>query len=98
MDKVDGKPVEFPFLRLLDTEFNPTTHVRMVGVRGTERTAYSITGKTSDGISNFPIQFRRWTRGAPLLAENGLVIGVVRGNSSENAAQNLATPVWHVIG
>lgn len=86
---------KLPFLPFYDDNFGPGVHIRAVGSAG-------IVDGEFDHFENFgkDIDFTAATAvecGAPLLADNGQVVGMVRGPRPEHHGEQLATPAWHIL-
>jgi S1-C subfamily serine protease len=92
--RVSGK--DLPALRPYEDEINPGLHVRVVGEGG-------ITHGVFENWENFGRDIAFNARidpndcGAPLLADDGRVIGVVLGHFEGRPSESRAAPMWHVL-
>jgi hypothetical protein len=86
----------YPFLRLFDDEIVPGMHVRVLGSEGINHGVFDHWENTGQTMA-FTAHIGLNDAGAPLLADDGRVVGVVRGLSQSQAAPNDAAPIWHVF-
>lgn len=92
--KVAGK--DLPSFKLFEGDIAPGMHVRMVSEGG-------IVHGVFDQWENFGRDIRFTARvgpqdcGAPLLADDGRVMGIVQGHFEGHGDESRATPAWHVI-
>ncbi len=86
---------KLPFFLLHDDNFGPGVHVRAIGRAGIadgEFDHFENFGKDIDFTASTPVEC-----GAPLLADNGQVVGMVRGPRPDHPGEQLATPEWHIL-
>ena len=87
---------QFPFLRLHDDDFDPGSAIRVAGAASINRGLFDhweTVGKEID----FTARITPAEVGAPLLADDGTVVGVVHGAVAGKEGEYVATPIWHVI-
>ena len=85
----------FPFLHLGNDDIEPVMHIRVVGPTGLSHGIFDRWENSGQAIG-FTARVTAADSGAPLLADDGTVIGVVREPSPDAASAQLATPIWHV--
>ena len=92
--KIAGE--NYPFLHLSTGDIEPVMRIRAVGQSGL---SYGIFDRweNSGQVINFTARVTPADSGAPLLADDGTVIGVVREPSGASGSPQLATPIWRVI-
>jgi len=86
---------KYPFLHLRSDDIEPVMHIRVVGRAGI---SYGIFDHWENSGQTLSITTRAAPddTGAPVLADDGAVIGVVREQSPAVGSAGLATPIWHV--
>lgn len=92
--KIPGE--HHPFLKFFDGDVVPPMHVRVIGSDGISHGVFDHWENVGrDMAFNARVGFT--DGGAPLLADDGRVVGVVRGLSENPSTGNDATPIWHVL-
>lgn len=92
--KVAGK--DFPNLGLYDADIAPGMHVRVAGNGGIVHGVFDHWENFGRDI-DFTARVSPGDCGAPLLADDGRVIGVVQGHAEGRVAESRAAPAWHVL-
>lgn len=85
----------FPYLRLSEQDAEPGTRVRAIGAAGITHGLFDAWTNFGHDIA-FTAPITPTDCGAPLIADDGPVIGVVRGPSKEKPGDAEATPIWRV--
>ncbi len=86
----------FAFLRIFDGDIEPGMHVRVVGNNGIVHGRFDHWENFGKEIA-FTARVDAGDAGGPLLADDGRVLGIVRGPSATGGPDNIAVPVWHVL-
>ncbi len=86
----------YPFLTLRNDDSEPVMHIRIVEPTGI---SYGLFDRweNSGQAMGFTSRAMPADAGAPLLADDGSAIGVVRKAPTNSTSPQLATPIWHVI-
>lgn len=91
--KIPGS--HYPFLHLRDEDIEPVMPVRVIGVDHQSQGVFDHWEETGRLIG-FTARVTPADAGAPLLADDGQVIGIVAGKLDATGSVQLATPVWHI--
>ena len=86
----------FPFLHLFEDDIVPGMHVRVLGGEGISHGVFDQWTNVGHDMA-FTARIGLNDGGAPLLGDDGRVIGVARGQSENQTAANDAAPIWHVL-
>lgn len=86
----------YPFLRLSAGDIEPVMRIRLAGRAGL---SYGVFDRweSSGQVIGFTAHVTPADCGAPLLADDGAVIGIVREPSPASTSPQLATPIWRVV-
>ena len=85
-----------PFLHLFEDDVVPGMHVRVVGGEGISHGVFDHWENVGQDMA-FTAHIGLTDGGAPLLGDDGKVIGGARGLSQPDSLVNDATPIWHVL-
>jgi S1-C subfamily serine protease len=85
----------YPSLHLAGDDINPIMHIRVVGLGGVSDGVFGQ-WENSGAAIGFTASVSAADSGAPVVADSGLVIGVVREPSPTPTSPQWATPIWHV--
>lgn len=85
-----------PFLHLFQGDVLPGMHVRAVGSDGVTHGVFDHWENFGKEIS-FTARIGVSDSGAPLLGDDGQVIGVAKGIVPDRPNANVAIPIWHVL-
>lgn len=85
-----------PFLHLYEGEVLPGMHVRLVGGDGVSHGVFDHWENLGKEMA-FTARIGVADGGAPLLGDDGRVIGVARGIVPDRPSANVATPVWRIL-
>lgn len=92
--KIAGE--HYPFLGVSVVEIEPIIHIRAVSQSGLTYGMFDH-WENSGQAMGFTARVTPADSGAPLLADDGAVIGVIREPSGASGSAQLATPIWRVI-
>jgi S1-C subfamily serine protease len=85
----------YPFLHLRSDDIEPIMHIRVVGTAGISQGIFDHWENSGQTLS-LTARVLPADAGAPVLADDGAVIGIVRQPSGAGGSASLATPIWHV--
>jgi S1-C subfamily serine protease len=85
----------YPFLHLRGDDIEPPMHIRVGGGSGVSQGVFDHWESAGQAMA-LTARITAYDAGAPVLADDGTVIGVVREPSAAADSPPLATPIWHV--
>lgn len=86
----------WPLLPVSETEAEPGTHVRAVNLGGVTHGVFEHYDSFGNEIA-FSARVGLNDCGAPLLGQDGHVIGVISGNAPHQSGESIAIPIYRVL-
>jgi hypothetical protein len=85
----------YPFLHLHNDDTEPVLHIRVVGCSGISQGIFDHWENSGQALG-LTAHTTPADAGAPVLADDGMVIGVLREPLGKSDPPPLATPIWRV--